>query len=274
MKPSDMKTGLLLFMFTFFFHTLTINAQKIDYGNNSAAGRYLPIRGIQYYLETYGSGSPLVLLHGNGGSIASMSPIIPYFSERYKVIAIDSRAQGKTIDTKDSLSFEMIADDVAAILDSLQISKADFVGWSDGGIVALDMGIRHSDKVYSIAATGANVSPDSSAFVAGVWNADKHYYEAKKNKKRRSIKKKNNWKLFMLDWSQPNISVKQLQQILAPCLIICGDRDVISLEHTISIYRNIPNGQLWVVPNSGHGTFIEHPKEFYETVDKFIMTPL
>src|SRR6476620_5989813 len=95
----------IIFLLLFFTITRSIHAQHIDYGNNKAAGKYYTIRGIKIYTEQYGKGKPLLLLHGNGGSISSMSSIIPYFSKRYKVIAVDSRAHGKSIDGKDSLSF-------------------------------------------------------------------------------------------------------------------------------------------------------------------------
>ncbi len=248
----------------------TIHAQTVPYSNNPSAGKYYPIQGIQYYVETYGSGKPLILLHGNGGSIASMSSIIPYFSKKYQVITIDSRAQGKSIDTQDSLSFEMIADDVSGLLEKLKITKTDIIGWSDGGIVALEMAIRHPKQVNKLAVTGANITPDSTAFAKGIWLDDKRYYDSVKNIPRTTPAEKKAWKLFLLDWNQPNISLEELHHIAAPSLIICGDHDLISLEHTIKIFRNIPQAQLWVVPNSSHGTLIEHPKEFCEAVDKFL----
>lgn len=262
-----MKT-ILTILFTLCFFAIGFS-QNIQYGNNSSAGRYIPIRGIRYYTETYGKGKPLVLLHGNGGSIASMTSIIPYFSKSYKVIAIDSRAQGKSIDTQDSLSFEMIADDVAAVLDSMGIGKADFIGWSDGGIVALEMAIRYPKQVKKITATGANITHDSTAFADGVWSNDRHYYDSVKYIPRTTPSEKNAWKLFLLDWLQPNISLEQLHQITAAALIVCGDHDVISLEQAVTIFRNIPKAQLWVVPNSGHGTLIEHPMVFCETINAF-----
>src|ERR1051326_1886756 len=107
---------------------------KIDYGNNKLAGKYYKVRGIDMYTEQYGKGKPLLLIHGNGGSIHSMASIIPYFSKRYRIIATDSRAHGKSTDPGDSLSFEMMADDEAALLDQLHIDSAYVIGWSDGGI--------------------------------------------------------------------------------------------------------------------------------------------
>src|SRR5580765_6527562 len=173
--------------------------QKIDYGNNKAAGKYYNIRGIKMYCEIYGKGKPLLLIHGNGGSMKSFEGNIPFFSQKYKVIVLDSRAQGKTIDTNDSLSFEMMADDEAALLDALRIDSAYVLGWSDGGINALLLAIRHPSKVKKLVATGANLWPDSTAMIPANWLNDKHTIETTHTEKF-NAKQKNDWKLFMLDF--------------------------------------------------------------------------
>ena len=105
---------------------------KIPYGNNPAAGKYYDIRGFKMYCETYGEGQPVLIIHGNGGSINNFVYQIPYFSQKYKVIIADSRAQGKSKDDGDSLSYEMMADDYAALLSALKIDSAFVIGWSDG----------------------------------------------------------------------------------------------------------------------------------------------
>jgi pimeloyl-ACP methyl ester carboxylesterase len=243
--------------------------KPIPFGDNSAVGKYYDIDGFKMYCEIYGTGKPVLLIHGNNGSINAFKHNIPYFSGKYRVIAADSRAQGKSKDSGQSLSFEMMADDEAALLDVLHIDSAYVIGWSDGGIVALLLAMRHPGKVIKLAATGANIQPDASAFRTGVWAADQKHYEANKNKTWKTEKEKNNWKLFMLDWEQPNIPFVALQSIQCPSLIICGDHDIISVEHTVKIFQNIPKAALWVVPSSGHGTLIEHAEEFNRKVDEF-----
>src|SRR4051812_35934789 len=89
----------------------------VPYGNNKSSGKFYDIRGFKMYAETYGSGQPLLIIHGNGGSIANFVYQIPFFEKKYKVIIADSRAQGKSKDDKDSLSYEMMADDLSALLD-------------------------------------------------------------------------------------------------------------------------------------------------------------
>ncbi|HTE01871.1 MAG TPA: alpha/beta hydrolase [Mucilaginibacter sp.] len=267
---------IILNLFLLMLSTITVSAQQkkaIPYGNNKAAGKYYDVRGIKMYTETYGTGKPLLLIHGNGGSIRDFTSTIPYFSKKYKVIAVDSRAHGKTVDSKDSLSFEMMADDFAGLLDKMHIKSAYVIGWSDGGINALVMAMRHPKKVIKLASTGANLTPDSSALRPSLWKDMVRQYEADKNKPRKTAKEKNDWKIFMLDYVQPNIPFAALKAIKCPSLIICGDHDLIPIEHTTKIYQAIPQAYLWVVPNSGHGTLIEHKDDFNKVVSEFFAKP-
>jgi pimeloyl-ACP methyl ester carboxylesterase len=247
--------------------------KRIIYGSNPAAGKYYDVRGIKMYAEIYGTGKPLLLLHGNGGNISAFSDNIPYFSKKYKVIAVDSRAQGKTIDTKDSLSFEMMADDFAALLDKMHIDSAYVIGWSDGGINALLLAMRHPEKVIKLASTGANLTPDSTALQPPLWKEMVKQYQTDKNKVRTTYKEKDDWKMFMLDYDQPNIPFSALKAIKCPSLIICGDHDLIPIEHTAKIYEAIDRAYLWVVPNSGHPTLREHRDDFNKLVDGFFQKP-
>ncbi|HVZ64375.1 MAG TPA: alpha/beta hydrolase [Lacunisphaera sp.] len=239
------------------------------YGNNPAAGMYHEVRGIRLYCETYGHGQPVLMIHGNGGSIESFKENIGYFAAKYRVIAADSRAQGKSRDDGDALTFEMMADDFAALLDELHIAKAYVVGFSDGGITALLLAMRHPEKVMRLAATGANLRPEASAFAPGVWEEDRKRYERDHARAWNTAKERNDWKLFLLDWREPNIPAAALQRVTCPALIICGDHDLISLEHTVEIYRSLPHAALWIVPNSGHATLREHADDFNRVVDGF-----
>src|SRR5471030_2416616 len=133
------------------------------YGHNNAVGKYADIRGFKMYYEQYGNGEPLLIIHGNGGSINNFLYQIPYFAKNYHVILSDSRAQGKSVDPTDSLSYEMMTDDLNALLDKLNLKSCYVIGWSDGGINGLLLAIRHPDKVKKLAVTGANLWPDTTA---------------------------------------------------------------------------------------------------------------
>lgn len=243
--------------------------QKHFYDNNPKAGKYYHINGIKLYVEQYGKGAPLLMIHGNGGDMSAFTANVPYFSKRYHVILVDSRAHGKSTDTASTLTFEQMADDFAALLDKLKIPKAYVIGWSDGGINAIEMAMRHPDRMIKFASTGANLWPDSSAIDPKAWKQDQTYYNENKNRIWASAEEKNSWKIFMLDWNQPNIKLTDIQKIKVPALIIAGDHDIICDAHTRLIQKNIPGSQLWIVKNSGHGTLIEHTAEFNKKVDAF-----
>lgn len=264
---------LQLLLAVLYISTVLAQKQNVKYGHNDSAGHYYNIRGFKMYCEVYGSGKPLLMIHGNGGNISAFKENIPFFAKKYKVIVADSRAHGRSVDLKDSLSFEMMADDFAALLDTMQIKSADVIGWSDGGINALVLAMRHPDKVIKLASTGANLWPDSTGIVPSYWKNEQKQYNDYQLHLPKTAAEKNTYKIFLLDWLQPNIPLKALHSIKCPSLIICGDHDLIPLEHTVQIYQNIPKARLWVVPNSGHATLIEHRDEFNKIVDDFFSKP-
>lgn len=251
------------------FTRLTKNTTGIPFGANKAAGRFYNIRGFNMYAETYGKGQPLLIIHGNGGSIGDFVNQIPYFSKKYKVIVADSRAQGRSKDDADSLSYEMMADDYAALLDTMKIDSAFVIGWSDGGINGLLLSIRHPEKVKKLAVTGANLWPDTTAVFNDVENLVMPAYTTLKNKTARTAEEKAAWKLVRLLIEEPHISLESLRRIAAPTLVIGGDHDVIKPAHTMLISQNIRDSYLWILPASGHSTPLVYRTEFNQKVDGF-----
>jgi pimeloyl-ACP methyl ester carboxylesterase len=246
--------------------------KAVPYGHNKETGKYYKIRGFKMYCEVYGSGQPLLIIHGNGGSINNFIYQIPYFAEKYKVIIADNRAQGKSYDTGDSLTYEMMADDYAALLDSLKTDSAYVIGWSDGGINGLLLAIRHPEKVKKLAVTGANLVPDTTAVPRQIWDMVTPIYDSLK-KKNRNFFEKNSYKLYRLLVEQPHIPLTELHKIQCPTLVIGGDHDVIKEEHTMLIYKNIPRAYLWILPASGHSTPIIYHEDFNKVVDRFFVNP-
>jgi pimeloyl-ACP methyl ester carboxylesterase len=281
-KFTLLTTALLLLLSSFCQDVKKISEQyqkdladsvNFPYGNNKQAGKYYTIRGFKMYAEVYGEGQPLLIIHGNGGSINNFIYQIPYFGEKYKVIIADSRSQGKSKDSGDSLSYEMMADDYAALLDVMKIDSANVIGWSDGGINALLLAIRHPEKVKKMAVTGANLVPDTSAVPQSIWNMVMPTYSMLKNKKVLSEEEKGAYKLFRLLVEQPHIPVADLHKITCPSLVIGGDHDVIKEEHTFLIYKNIPKAYLWILPSSGHSTPIVYKDDFNTVIDRFFSNP-
>jgi pimeloyl-ACP methyl ester carboxylesterase len=265
---------LLLPFFVLITATATFGQTKIPYGSNDSVGKFYDVRGIKMYTEVYGSGKPVLLLHGNGGNMSSFGRIIPVLAEKYKVIAVDSRAHGRTVDDRDSLSFEMMADDFDALLTTMHIDSTYVLGWSDGGIDAIVLAMRHPGKVIKLASTGANLVPDSTGLIPSYWKSEqKDFANWQKRMPLKTAKEKNIYKIFMLDWVQPNIPFSALKAVKCPALIIGGDRDLIPVQHTMQIAQAIPRSYLWIVPNSGHATLNEHFDEFNKVLKDFFEKP-
>lgn len=243
-------------------------APEIPYGNNAAKGRYFATGGIKLYYEIYGKGKPLLLIHGNGGSIRDWRFQIPFFSKQYQVIAVDSRSQGKSVDTTGVLNYEMMADDFDALLTHLNIDSAYVVGWSDGGINGLLLAIRHPGKVKKLAVTGANLRPGAPAIsqdgMTMVSEALTQLHAAPQD-----AATKNTIKLLHMMEVEPNIPLTDLHKIKCPVLVMGGDFDVINPAHTLEIFQNIPQAYLWILPESGHGTPHHYKKEFNAKVLHF-----
>ena len=246
------------------------------YGNNKEVGKYVQINGAKIYYEEYGEGEPLLLIHGNGGNITKMGNQIDYFKSRYRVIIADNRGQGKSELKTDSLTYVQITKDWEELVNNLKLDSISIIGWSDGGIVGLKMGVSGKTKIKKIVAMGANLRPDSTAVNSWAVNA---VVELKKEAQLKILEKDTtrNWnlgkQLFGLLGEQPNIPIKDLSRIKAKVLVIAGDEDIIRTEHTLEIYNHIPKAQLCIMPGETHFTPASNPKVFNAIVHKFLSEP-
>ena len=259
-----------LLAFLIFTSTISIlhgqSQYAINYGNNKEAGNYKKINGINLYYEIYGNGKPLIFLHGSGGSIRGASARIEYFKKYFKVIAIDSRAHGKSIDTTTKqLTYVQMANDIKVLLDSLNIDSAFIQGQSDGAILGLLIAINFPGKVAKLATYGANIFPGNKAIFDEI---DNLVLDTLKTTKNFTTKR-----LYSLIAYQPNITEKDLQKIKCPVLIMTGDRDDIKLEHSLLIFQNIPNSNLFVMPGATHFGTVEKPELFNMVVSDFFNRP-
>ena len=253
-----------------------INAQiklDTDYGNNKAIGKYVEINGTKIYYEEYGKGEPLLIIHGCGADIKSMEYQIDYFKDKYRVIAADSRGQGKSELKTDSLTYTQIAKDWEGLVKHLQLDSINILGWSDGGIIGLKMGISNKTKIKKIIAMGANLRPDTTA--VNSWAPEKvRKMQAEALEMIKKGDTSRDWKMeLQLDGlllNQPNISHSDLKKISASVLIMVGDRDIIKNEHAVEIFNNLPKGQLCIMPGMNHGAPRNKPKIFNEIVNRFL----
>ena len=243
----------------------------IPYGAHKAASGTFVHDGVTFYYEVYGAGPPLLLVHGNGGSIGWLATQIEFFKKTHRVIVMDSRDQGRSSDSAVPLTYEKMTDDLAALLEHLQTGPVDIVGWSDGGIETLLMGLRHPSKVRKLVAMAANLDPE------GIYPETdklvKDMLAAIPPEARNTPVGRRELKVTSLMLTEPHIDLAQLKAITAPILILSGDHDLIRLDHTIAIYEALPNAQLAVFPNSTHLLPFDDPQLFNTTVERFLAMP-
>jgi pimeloyl-ACP methyl ester carboxylesterase len=226
---------------------------------------YAPVNGIRMYYEIHGKGGmPVVLIHGGGSTIeTSFHYLLPLLAAHRRVIALELQAHGRTSDRDSPESFQQDADDVAALIKYLQIGKADFLGFSNGGSTVLQVAIRHPDLVNKIVPISGVYRRDGlvpgffesmpkatldvmpavlrEAFLKETPDSGKLLVMFEKDKQR------------MIDFR--NWSDDDLRSIKAPVLIISSDRDVIVPEHSVRMARIIPGAQLVILPGV-HGSAI------------------
>ncbi len=237
------------------------------YGNNSHTGKFAKVNGINIYYEVYGQGEPLLLLHGNSCSISLFEKQIPELSKKYKVIAVDTRGQGKSSEDGKTYTYDLFAEDMNALLDHLNLDSVNIVGWSDGGNTGLIMAMRYPVKVKKLVTMGANVFIDKTVVSRGTFN------EVRKLKKEfeedSSAFAKNRLRLLNLLVTEPNHSFEDLKKISCPALVVAGEKDIILEEHTKGIAANIPKSTLMIVPKATHYFPSEDAKAFNKAVIDF-----
>ncbi|HPH86720.1 MAG TPA: alpha/beta hydrolase, partial [Ferruginibacter sp.] len=200
-----------------------------------------------------------------GGSISSAGSHYPELIKKYKVIAIDSRSQGKSTDTDKPLTYDQMASDVNALLDQLHIDSAFIWGQSDGAILCLQLAMDYPKKVKRVVAYAPNIQPDSSAIFGWAVTAV--------NRVIKTSTDKHEVKLYEMMRDYPNIPFEKLRTIKAPCLIMGGDRDVIRPEHLVKMFQYIPNSQLCILPGSTHGGAWEKRVMFLQILNDFFTKP-
>lgn len=225
---------------------------------------YSDVNGLKIYYEIYGQGKPLVLVHGGGSTIQTcFEKIIPLLAKNRKLIAVELQAHGRTSDRNADLTFEQDADDIATLLKNLNIDKADFLGFSNGGTTTLQIAIRHPEIVDKMILGSAlakrNGMPGwfwdfmAEASLENMPELLKEGYKkvaADTNGLQvmhdRDVKRMVNFK---------DIPDELIKSIKVPTLIIIGDKDVITPEHAIEMHRQIANSELAIIPG-GHGQYI------------------
>ena len=228
---------------------------------------YVSVNGLQLYHEVYGDqrdGVPLVLLHGGGSTIGTnFGRVIPLLKKDRRLIAVELQAHGHTRDIDRPFTFEQDADDVAALLDSLGIPKADILGFSNGGTTALQIAIRHPAKVNRLVIASSNYRRDG--MIDGFWDAmQKGTYDDMPQAYKDAYLKINPSQagvhaLYERDSKRmlafKDIPDESIRAIQAPALVVDGDRDVVRVEHALALSKLLPQARLVVLPGT-HGEYL------------------
>jgi pimeloyl-ACP methyl ester carboxylesterase len=225
------------------------------------------IHGHRMYYAIRGDGPTLLLLHGGGDSGEhSFERQIDVFSLHHRIIAPDQVGQGHTPDVTGPLSYTSMAQDTATLLKSLKLSRVDVVGFSDGGILALMLAVRHPELVRRLVISGVNIAPEglTPQELAGLRDAQ--------ITKPTTIGEKLA-KLWLTSPTEAELNLAMLAKIDRPVLVISGDRDAITLEHTLLIFQALPQAELCVLPGTDHATFSGRPEWLNPIISAFLDRP-
>lgn len=236
-----------------------------------------PVNDIEMYYAIYGEGEPLILLHGGLGNADYFANQIPAFAEYFTVIAVDSRGHGRSTVTETPIGYALMASDVLALMDYLEIESASIVGWSDGGIIGLDIAINHPERLNKLVAYGANYIPEgvradtigeSATFNAYIEQAATDYVRLSPNP--------DGFEAFLNNignmWAtEPQFTEEQMMGIPNDVLILDGwDEEAIYPEHNFEMAALIPNAELTLMPNIGHFAMFLEPEMFNSIVLNYL----
>jgi pimeloyl-ACP methyl ester carboxylesterase len=239
---------------------------------NLQSGKYVKANGIDIHYGEYGKGQPLIFLHGGTAILDSWDDYAPIFGEHFRMIAPDTRGHGKTLNPTGELNYPLLADDVAAFIQALGLKKPMLFGYSDGGQIALDFGIRYPDVAGALVLGGTLYKfseryhealkglgfPSAGTFdleymqkTAPEWV---EYMKASHHPDDPDYLPKFLKQVSTLWWTPRDYSDDDLKKIAAPTLVLMGDRDDgIGVEHAAALYRGLPQGEMFIIPNADHG---------------------
>ena len=234
------------------------------------------VNGVKIHYAVYGQGSPVVFLHGGLANADYWGKQVAAVAAHHTVILMDSRGHGRSTRDDRPYGYDLMADDVVGLLDLLKVRKADIVGWSDGGILGLDLALRHKDRIGRVFAFAANTvtagvvegvgkNPTFAAYIA---RAGHEYQKLSATPKQYGGFVDQISKMWA---EQPNWTDAELKTIETPVLIVDGDHDeAIKRPHTEYIAATIPHAGLLILPNVSHFAFLQDPAQFNFAILHFL----
>jgi pimeloyl-ACP methyl ester carboxylesterase len=236
---------------------------------------YAPLNGIRIWYASFGRGEPVFLLHGGLANSNYWGNQVPALARHYRVVVMDSRGHGRSSHDDRPYGYDLMASDVLGLMDFLKVPRAAIVGWSDGAIIGLDIGVHHPERLTKLFAFAANSDPSGVADIAHspVFNA----YIARAEKEYEALSPTpRQYKPFLAQISkmwetQPNFSAEQLHGITVPVWIVDADHDeAIKRENTEFMANTIPNAGLLIQPWVSHFSSLQDPPQFTNDVLHFL----
>lgn len=273
---------------------MTQSAPQMGYARVNGLKMYYEIHGPGETLPS-GGGEPLLLIHGAYGTIGMWGDILTALAAERQVIAVELQGHGHTADIDRALSFSQLADDMAALLEHLDIPQADVVGYSLGGIIGLQLAMRHPDRVRKLVAISANYRSDGyyPEVLAGIQHITPEVFAGSpmEGAYLSSAPHPEDWpkliaKLKTLAEEEFAWPEEEIRSITAPTLVMNGDSDIVRPEHAVALFRllgggvpgdltGLPASQLAILPGKTHATMGDEPTELLlPMIDSFLEAPM
>lgn len=243
----------------------------------AASSGMAQVNGIQMYYATYGAGDPVLLIHGGLGNADIWANQVIDLMQGHLVIVADSRGHGRSTRTAEPFGYDLMASDYLALLDFLKVDRVDLVGWSDGGIIGLDIAMTHPERLDHLFAHAANITTDGVDPTVGDDPVFMGIYAGWMGEEyARLSPTPDQFDAFVAQisemWaSQPNWTDDQVKAITVPVAVVAGDHDEAILPaHTEKIAALIPGAKLVILPDASHFAMLQAPGEYTAAIRAFI----
>ncbi len=269
---------LLLYRLPMTMPALRYLTWQLTQGRSGEHG-YVTLKDCRIYYEVHGSGAPVILLHGGLTSVAAWFAELPLLAKQFRVVAIDLRGHGRSTLGDQPFTYRLLAEDIVRVMQALDVPSAHIVGWSDGGNVGLTLAVYNPQRVRRLITLGANYHPDgltvaaqqslaaatpaNHPFMTRLWyqwlSPDPDDWETL-------------WHRTTTMWrNYPHLSRQDLATIKSPTLIVQGEFDTVSIEHSRAMVSAIANAKLVIIPGEGHNLLFDAPDQIAEIIDNFLV---
>ena len=235
-----------------------------------------PVNGIEMYYATYGAGDPILLIHGGLGNADIWSNQVADLMKDHLVIVADSRGHGRSTRTAEPFGYDLMSSDYLALLDYLKVDKVDLVGWSDGGIIGLDIAMKHPERLKHLFAQAANITTDGVDPGVGTNAVFGSYIDWMGQVYRQISPTPDQYDAFVAQisnmWAtQPNWTDAEVGKITVPTAIVLGDHDeAITRAHTDHMAKVITGAELVILKEASHFAMLQAPEDYTAAIRAFI----